>query len=95
MDTIPITRPVIKKPEAENKLLTIPEHNILQLMNKMEILEKKMSDTAAFLGLYNEMKELEAKFMEAIEALDARGYKMADNVNKRVKVRKDKISRRR
>lgn len=77
------------------KPVTIPEHNILQIMNKMEILEKKMQDTAAFLGLYNEMKDLEAKFLEAVQNAEAGTYPLSDNVKKRIKVRKEKILRKR
>ncbi|MDD4877751.1 MAG: hypothetical protein PHO02_01795 [Candidatus Nanoarchaeia archaeon] len=72
---------------------TIPEHNILQIMNKMEILEKKMQDTSAFLGLYNEMKELEAKFLESVKNAEASAYQLSDQVKKRIKIRKDKILR--
>ncbi|MDI6737658.1 MAG: hypothetical protein QME12_04020 [Nanoarchaeota archaeon] len=74
---------------------TIPEHNLLQLMNKIEIIEKKMQDTSAFLGLYNEMRELEAKFLEAVQNAEAGTYPLSDNVKKRIKLRKEKILKRR
>lgn len=90
-DNILGARPMLKKDET--KLVTIPEHNILQLMNKMEILERKMQDTSAFLGLYNEMKELEAKFMESVGAAEGNRYQLSDSVKKRIKLRKDKIAR--
>lgn len=83
------------KKDTAQKPLTIPEHNILQLMNKMEILEKKMQDTAAFLGLYNEMKELEIKFMDSVQAAEASKYPLTDAVKKRIKIRKDKMARKR
>ena len=77
------------------KPVTIPEHNILQIMNKMEILERKMQDTAAFLGLYNEMKELEAKFLEAVQNAESNTYALSEQVKKRIRMRKDKIIRKR
>ncbi|MFA5887537.1 MAG: hypothetical protein WC852_02405 [Candidatus Nanoarchaeia archaeon] len=83
-----------RKDEA-TKPLTIPEHNILQLMNKMEILEKKMQDTAAFLGLYNEMKDLELKFAESVQAAETSNYPLTDAVKKRIRIRKEKIARKR
>ena len=81
-----------RKDEAQ-KPLTIPEHNILQLMNKMEILEKKMQDTAAFLGLYNEMKDLELKFAESVQAAETSNYPLTDAVKKRIRIRKEKIAK--
>lgn len=83
-----------KRVEAQ-KPVTIPEHNILQIMNKIEILEKKMQDTSAFLGLYNEMRELEAKFLEAVQNAEAGTYLLSEQVKKRIKVRKDKILKKR
>ena len=81
-------------PEKEGaKPLTIPEHNILQLLNKMEILEKKMHDTSVFLTLYNELRDLEAKFLEAVDAAEANSYNISEPVRKRIKMRKDKILR--
>lgn len=86
---------IFQKRDEAQKLITIPEHNILQLLNKIEILEKKMQDTAAFLGLYNEMKDLEAKFMEVVQNAESGAYQLSDNVKKRIKMRKDKILRKR
>lgn len=86
---------IFQKRDGAQKTVTIPEHNILQIMNKMEILEKKMQDTAAFLGLYNEMKDLEARFLEAVQNAEAGAYPISDNVKKRIKVRKEKILRKR
>lgn len=73
----------------------IPEHNILQLLNKMEILEKKMGDTAEFLCLYDELKDMESKFLEAVDNVEAHNYALSEAVKKRIKLRKDKILKRR
>lgn len=73
----------------------IPEHNILQLLNKVEILEKKMGDTAEYLTLYNELREMEDKFLEAVENAEAHNYELSAAVKKRIKLRKDKILKRR
>ncbi len=73
----------------------IPEHNILQLLNKMEILEKKMTDTAEYLSLYNELKDMEAKFLEAVGNVEERSYELSEAVKKRIKLRNDKILKKR
>lgn len=73
----------------------IPEHNILQLLNKMEILEKKMGDTAEYLSLYSELKDMETKFLEAVDNVETRNYELSESVKKRIKLRKDKILKQR
>lgn len=73
----------------------IPEHNILQLLNKMEILEKKMGNTAEYLCLYNELKDMESQFLEAVENVEAHNYELSEPVKKRIKIRKDKILKKR
>ncbi|HII16199.1 MAG TPA: hypothetical protein HA362_07895 [Nanoarchaeota archaeon] len=85
----------LQRKEEGPKPLTIPEHNILQLLNKMEILEKKMHDTSVFLALYNELRDLETRFVEAVDAAEANNYAISESVKKRIKMRKDKILRKR
>ena len=86
---------IFQRRDMAQKAVTIPEHNILQIMNKIEILEKKMSDTSVFLALYNEMKDLEAKFIEAVQNAESNTYALSEQAKKRIKIRKDKILKRR
>lgn len=70
---------------------TIPEGNVITLLNKIEALEREMKGGDNYLSLYHDMKNLEEKFMRMAEQIERHNFQISQDTKKRIILRKDKI----
>lgn len=70
---------------------TIPEGNVVNLLNKIEALEREMKGGDNYLSLYHDLKNLEEKFMRMAEQIERHNFQISQDTKKRIILRKDKI----
>jgi len=75
--------------------MSIPEYNIWKIMKKIENIESKMKDPSVYLGMYSELKELEDKFLKAVDEAEKRNFVISKDMQKQIKKRKVIIEKKR